>query len=256
MDEPTSASRGPGGRTTSGRPPAFYARAGRLGEWWTLLHPPYTLWHLSYVAIGAALAPGMELRDLGWVLAAFALALGLGAHALDELNGRPLGTSIPARTLVIAGAAGLGGGVLFGVYGVTLVGLGLVPFIVAGTFLALAYNLEWFGGWFHTDAWFAATWGSFPVVVGNFAQEGSVSIAALVAAGWAFGLSYAQRSLSTQARLIRRRTRETSVRLRLRSGETMMGDESFVLDPLEKALVSLSWATVLLAAALLARALL
>ena len=35
-------------------PPAFYARPsfasrGAIGDWWTLLHPPYTLWHLSYV---------------------------------------------------------------------------------------------------------------------------------------------------------------------------------------------------------------
>ena len=35
--------------------PAFYALApGGWRDWWTLLHPPYTLWHLSYVALGAA----------------------------------------------------------------------------------------------------------------------------------------------------------------------------------------------------------
>ena len=39
--------------------PAFYALApGGWRDYVTLLHPPYTLWHLSYVAIGAALLAG------------------------------------------------------------------------------------------------------------------------------------------------------------------------------------------------------
>ena len=79
--------------------PAFYAMApGGLRDYVTLLHPPYTLCHLSYVAIGAALAPELPLDRLLWGLAAFALALGVGAHALDELNGRPLRTESPCRS--------------------------------------------------------------------------------------------------------------------------------------------------------------
>ena len=66
----------------------------------TLLHAPYTAWHLAYVAIGAALAPSMDWGVLGLTLLAFALALGIGAHALDELKGRPLQTRIPDRTLI------------------------------------------------------------------------------------------------------------------------------------------------------------
>ena len=68
--------------------PAFYAlRSGGWRDYVTLLHPPYTLWHLSYVAIGAALAPRLDWAVLGWTVLAFALALGIGAHALDELSG-------------------------------------------------------------------------------------------------------------------------------------------------------------------------
>src|SRR5205807_5019247 len=56
--------------------PAFYAlRRGRLGDVVTLLHPPYTAWHLSYVALGAAAAPRLHLDRLLWALAAFALAV-------------------------------------------------------------------------------------------------------------------------------------------------------------------------------------
>ena len=38
--------------------PAFYALpSGGWRDLVTILHPPYTLWHLSYVALGAAAAP-------------------------------------------------------------------------------------------------------------------------------------------------------------------------------------------------------
>jgi len=70
--------------------PAFYALSpGGWRDYVTLLHPPYTLWHLSYVAIGAGLAPHLEARRLLVALAAFFLAVGIGAHALDELKGLP-----------------------------------------------------------------------------------------------------------------------------------------------------------------------
>ena len=39
----------------------------------TLLHPPYTLWHLSYYALGAALAPRVHADRVVWGLVAFAL---------------------------------------------------------------------------------------------------------------------------------------------------------------------------------------
>src|SRR5450759_2534553 len=43
--------------------PAFYAaRGGGWRDYWTLLHPPYTAWHLSYVLLGAALSPAPDPR--------------------------------------------------------------------------------------------------------------------------------------------------------------------------------------------------
>ena len=87
--------------------PAFYARHGGLwADWWTMLHPPYTVWHLSYAVLGAGLAPRLSWAMLGATVLAFFLAVGVAAHALDELQGRPLGTGISARTLrIVAGAA-------------------------------------------------------------------------------------------------------------------------------------------------------
>src|SRR5215475_9689854 len=81
--------------------PAFYAlRAGGWRDLVTLLHPPYTLWHLSYVAIGAAVAPHIYADRLGAALAAFFLAVGISAHALDELHDRPLETKLRRSTLI------------------------------------------------------------------------------------------------------------------------------------------------------------
>src|SRR3989440_11320899 len=90
--------------------PAFYAlRSGGWRDLVTLLHPPYTAWHLSYVALGAAAAPSIHADRLVAALGAFFLAVGVSAHALDELNGRPLRTTLRTRTLIVLGVAALAG---------------------------------------------------------------------------------------------------------------------------------------------------
>src|SRR5262249_52507256 len=128
-------------RTVTMRPAFYAARPGRWRDWWTLLHPPYTIWHLSYVAIGAALASHLDGMRLLWSVLAFFAAVGLGAHALDELQGRPLRTGIGDRTLVGVAVVGLGVAVALGIAGVDRVGVALVPCIVAGPILLVGYNL-------------------------------------------------------------------------------------------------------------------
>src|SRR5204863_2774485 len=131
--------------------PAFCALArGGWRDYVTLLHPPYTLWHLAYVVIGAALAPHWLPGRLGLALGAFFLAVGVGAHALDELHGRPLGTELSDRTLLNLARVGLAGAVAIGIAGVFTVSASLLPLIAGGAFIVVAYNLELFGGRFHT----------------------------------------------------------------------------------------------------------
>ena len=60
------------------------------------------------MAIGAALVPRVLGSSLIATVLAFFLAVGVAAHALDELSGRPLRTGIPSAVLVVAVAAGLG----------------------------------------------------------------------------------------------------------------------------------------------------
>jgi hypothetical protein len=185
--------------------PAFYAlTAGGWRDYVTLLHPPYTLWHLSYVAIGAALAPHMRWGLLGWTVLAFFLAMGVGAHALDELNGRPLRTRIPSPVLVGLAAASIAGACAIGVVVAAGTTWWLLLFVALGAFVAVAYNLELFGGVFHSDLWFGAAWGAFPVLTAYFASAERVRAAALAAAAAALLASLAQRALSTEVRFVRR----------------------------------------------------
>jgi len=232
--------------------PAFYATRARgwRRDWIALLHPPYTAWHLSYVVIGAALAPALDAVRLGATLLAFLLALGVAAHALDELRSRPLKTRIPDAVLVGAAATSLAGAVALGLAGIGRVGVGLLPFILVGVLFVVAYNLELFGGVLHGDFWFALSWGAFPVLTAYFAQAGRLSLAAGIGAAAAFGLSYCQRALSTPARRIRRQARAVSGSIVLEDGTAEPLDSAVLLEPLERALRSLSWATVGLALAL------
>jgi hypothetical protein len=185
--------------------PAFYALApGGWRDYVTLLHPPYTLWHLSYVAIGAGLATHMRWALLGWTTLAFFLGMGVGAHALDELNGRPLRTRIPAAALVVLAAASLAAACAIGLVVAAHTTWWLVAFVVAGAFVAVAYNLELCGGAFHSDLWFGLAWGAFPVLTGYFASAERLRAEAFAAAAFALAASLAQRALSTNVRLARR----------------------------------------------------
>ena len=232
--------------------PAFYAlRPGGWRDYVTLLHPPYTLWHLSYVAIGAALAPAMKWGLLGWTVLAFLLAMGIGAHALDELHGRPLATRIPRRVLATLAAASVAAACAIGIVVAIHSTLWLLVFVAFGAFVVIAYNLELFGGAFHSDVWFAVAWGAFPVMTAYFASAERVRVAAVAAAAFGLLSSFAQRRLSTQVRLVRRRVESVSGEVRLTDGGRLPVDADLLARAPEAALQALAAAMALLAAALL-----
>jgi hypothetical protein len=233
--------------------PAFYAlRRGGWRDLVTLLHPPYTAWHLSYVALGAAAAPKVYAIRLLAALGAFLLAVGVSAHALDELNGRPLQTTLSRRTLIALALAGWAGAVAIGVVGVVVVSPLLAPLVVIGGLLVPAYNLELAGGRFHNDMWFALAWGAFPAFTGYFANALTVRPAGLLVAAACCLLSVAQRRLSTPARELRRRTTMVAGEQRLTDGRVVELTRERLSDPLEGALSTMWIALVLLAAGLVA----
>jgi hypothetical protein len=232
--------------------PAFYALVG--GGWrdvLTLLHPPYTAWHLSYFAIGAALAPHVYVDRLLWGLAAFGLAVGVAAHALDELHDRPLQTGLSDRTLTVMACTSLVGALAIGVAGIVTVSALLAPLVVVGGLFLLAYNLELWGARFHSDLWFAIGWGAFPAFTGYFVNALSISLTGLLVSAGCLAMSVAQRRLSTPARELRRRTASISgVRVHSNGSSeplTLAG----LLAPLDGALAAMSLAMVALAGALL-----
>jgi hypothetical protein len=231
--------------------PAFYAlEPGGWRDYVTLLHVPYTLWHLSYVALGACLGAVASWSRFGLTLAAFALALGVAAHALDELRGRPLRTRIPDRVLVALAVVSLAAACAIGVAAAISFSLWLLAFVAAGAFLVVAYNLEVAGGRFHGDAWFGLAWGAFPVLTAAFAQTGTLEPEAVLAACAAVLLSLAQRRLSTQVRRVRRGARRVSGELELEDGAREPLDAAALVAAPEWALRALAGAMVALAAAL------
>lgn len=233
--------------------PAFYAlRRGGWRDLVTLLHPPYTAWHLSYVALGAAAAPVVHLDRTLAALGAFLLAVGVAAHALDELHDRPLGTGLGRRTLATLGAGGLAGAVAIGALGAATVSLTLVPLVLAGAFLVLAYDLELLGGRFHGDAWFAVAWGGFPALTGYWANALTLRLPGVLVTLACVALSVAQRALSNRARELRRRTVEVEGTQRLADGREVALSVPVLLAPLERALGATALGVCLLAAAALA----
>lgn len=231
---------------------AFYLfTPGTWKDYANLLHVPYTVWHLSYVAIGASLVPSPDYRLLGWTLLAFFLALGVGAHALDELRGRPLGTTIPGAILWGIGILAIVAAAIVGLtVGVPATPL-MLPVIAAGIFLVFAYNLEW--GPFHHDLVFAFAWGAFPVLTSYLAQSGGLSAGSIVIASAAVAISFVQRILSTRVRYLRRRVVGISGNLVEAAGtETHLTREWLVQDQ-ERVLALLSAAMPALAVGLLLR---
>ena len=231
--------------------PAFYAlRPGGWRDLITVLHPPYTAWHLSYVAIGAAVAPKLYGVRLAAALGAFALAVGVSAHALDELNGRPLNTRLSDGALIALAVIGLAGAVAIGALGLVIVSPLLAPLIAAGALLVPAYNLEWAGGRFHNDLWFALAWGGFPAFTGYFVNALTVRPAGVLVTAACCLVTVAQRRLSTPARELRRHTAEVTGEQRLSDGRTTTLTKERLSAPLEQALQALWIALVLLAAGL------
>jgi hypothetical protein len=231
--------------------PAFYALApGGWRDLVTLLHPPYTAWHLSFVALGAAAAPAINAGRLGATLAAFLLAVGVSAHALDELQDRPLGTRLGRGTLGALAVGGLAGALAIGVVGTVIVSPWLAPLVVAGALAVPAYNLELAGGRFHTGWMFALAWGALPAFTGYFAQTLTVRPAGVLVALACFLASLAQRRLSAPARELRRRTVSVEGHHHLEDGTVIALDEARLTGPLEGALSALWLAFVVLAAGL------
>jgi hypothetical protein len=228
--------------------PAFYALdRGGWRDYVTLLHLPYTAWNVAYAGIGAGLAAHVDWSRAALTLLAFFLAVGIGAHALDELQGRPLQTRIPDAVLVALAVVSIGGACALGLDGARDIPW-LLAFIATGVVIVVGYNLELFG--LHSDWVLVLGVGSFSVLTGAFAQQERVTLAAVIAAAAAAALALTQRRLSTFVKHVRRDADDAHAELVSASGVERL-DRAQLLAPAEAALRLLSVMTVLLAVALL-----
>ena len=245
------ASRGTASRPVYVAQPAFYGRTGSvLGDLLTLLHPPYTAWHLSYVVYGAALSPDLDLVRLAGALAAFFLGTGVAAHALDEWHSRPLGTGLGDRTLLAVALLAILATSVVTVTGMLVISPWVAAWAVVGVALMLSYVLEWRRA-LHSDIAFALGWGAFPVLVGYWAQTEEVGAAVLLVAVAATLLSLAQRALSTPARYVRRTADEVTT-VFVRGVEYERWPQERLLATWEKPLKLMSSGVIVLAGGLLA----
>jgi hypothetical protein len=232
--------------------PAFYAlRPGGWRDLVTVLHPPYTAWNLANVCFGAAAAAQIHTDRFVATLIAFFLAVGISAHTLDELNGRPLKTQLSDRTLIALAVLSLAGAVGIGIAGCIIVSATLIPFVLVGGFFVVAYNLELFGGRFHTAFWLAFAWAAFPALTSWWVNTLSfaslkVDVAGLLVAAGCFGLVSVQRTLSTPVRRLRRKTVSVTGEQRLDDGTVIPLTVAEISGPLDASLRGLSWAVVVL----------
>jgi hypothetical protein len=233
--------------------PAWYTVGGHgvLSDLLNLLHPPYTLWHLSYVTIGIALSPTIYLGRSIAVLVSFFLGLGIGAHALDETMGNPLKTRLSRGKLYFIGFLSLGAAAAIGGYYVLTLSFVLLPIILVEVFLSLVYNLEAFDKKFHNTLIFSISWGVLPFLTGYFVNALSLSVGAMLTAVAVGLLTYVQRTLSTQARSVRRGVDSPIKALKLENGEEIRMTTGEFIAPAEKSLKVLTITIFVFAIALI-----
>lgn len=150
-----------------------------------LLFLPYTGMVLSFSVIGSMLSPVVHWERVGAMVLIYFLGLGIGAHALDALGSRekkPWGDVFTRRQLWLSAGSSLAAAYLIALYYIIRYVPLLALIAVVEGFFVFAYNLEWFKGRFHTDNWFAFSWGFVPVTAGYAIQTNGVSFTALVVA--------------------------------------------------------------------------
>lgn len=171
---------------------------------------PYTFMNVSYVVIGSMLAPsGVHWDRVVAIAAVYLLSVGVSAHALDALApNKPWGAFLTKRQLGALAASTLALALALGLY----YALSFAPWLIvvgsAELFFLLSYNLELFEGRFHTETWFAFSWGFLPVVAGFVLQADSLSPQALAGGVLGFTTAYVEINASKPYRALKRRARD------------------------------------------------
>ena len=186
----------------------FVESQSKFGDLYNILHLPYTAMLLSFVVIGAAVSPGLHLDRLAATVCAYFLGLGIGAHAIDQLepSGSHYVTKMGSEELVGLAAVGLVGGTTIGFYYALTLTAWLVPFILINLFFAVAYPLpsRVAGGFFHNNLSFAFAWGFLPSVTSYFVNSPALTAGSVVLGLPAAAVAWGEIRLSRRARMARK----------------------------------------------------
>lgn len=203
--------------------PAF--GPARFRAWVGLLFLPYTGMVLAFTVIGAMLAPDVDWSRVGALLVVYFLALGIAAHALDALGrggSRPWGNYFTRPQLLALAGIALVMAYVIGIFYIVTAAPLLLPVAILEGFFLFAYNLEWFGGRYHTDFWFAFSWGALPVLAGYVLQTNAFTPEAIIVAAGAAALGAVEIKASRPYKLLRRTARDDVARAHLRQYENIL----------------------------------
>ena len=212
-----------------------------------LLFLPYTGMVLAYTIIGSMLADHIYWDRVGGIVVVYFLALGIGAHALDAVGSRgvkPWGLVFSGRSLWLLALSSVALAYAILIYYMLQSTPLLSLLAITEGFFLFAYNLEWFHSRFHTDGWFAVSWGSLPVLVGYMLQTNRISLAALVVALSMGFLSLVEIKASRPYKALKR----SVVAMEIKSKQKQMEH----LESFELILKSISFGVILLGIGLLA----
>jgi hypothetical protein len=217
-------------------PPRFRAFVG-------LLFLPYTAMVLAFTVMGAMLAPQVDWERVGALLIIYFLALGIGAHAFDALGSRgvkPWGDVFTMRQLWMLGMTAVIAAYAIGAYYMIEYAPLLWPIAIAEGFFLFAYNLEWFGGRFHTDSWFAFSWGALPVIAGYVMQTNAIALSVVLLAAATAMLSLLEIKASRPYKQLRRSS-QTGTAAQARALESILKCVSGAVVLLAASFVVLRW---------------
>ena len=150
-----------------------------------LLFLPYTGMVLAFTVIGSMIADPIHWDRVAAIVVIYFLALGVGAHCLDAIGSKeskPWGGVFSKRQLRLLAVLSISAAYAIGIYYIVQYAPLLSVIAILEGFFLFAYNLEWFDGRFHTDVWFAISWGGLPVLAGYVLQTNQLSTGVLLVA--------------------------------------------------------------------------
>jgi xanthine/uracil permease len=136
---------------------------------------------ISFAVVGSLLARYLYWDRIVSIAVIYFLGLGIAAHALDAFGSKgdkPWGRAFTKGQLLFTAILSLSAAYGIALHYMVLYVPWLAVIAVLEGFFVFAYNLEWFGGRFHKDGWFAFSWGFLPVLAGYMMQTNRVSVEA------------------------------------------------------------------------------